>query len=460
MLGSRQVVAAIPLLALCATAQTATPSSASADGASMTGSASAVALLVDSIEDSGLHRLVTDVLEDNPGIRAAAAQARAAVERAPQVKALPEPVATLTVYLATPETRTGPQRFAAGFSQGLPWFGKLELKEQAALLAAAAMEADVEARRLTLVTETRRLYYELAFLARQREITEEYRTHLLKHEELARARYATGGGLGQGVVKLQAEITRRDNELLAIDHRRIALVAQLNGLRARPAATEIAVPRLPAGEAIDLPIAPLLDAALKSRPEIDGAEARIAQADAMARLAEKGYRPDFMVGLTYVLVDPRDDAPGRAQPPPGNGDDVLGIQAGVTLPVRRKKLAAAVAEAAELQTAAAEKRREAVAAIETSVGDLAQRVPLNWQQLRLLEDLLVVQAEEALDSAQAAYVVGTLNALDLLDAEHVLFQAHTATDRARADFLIGLAQLEGAVGRPLRPIISVERSDS
>ena len=83
------------------------------------------------------------------------------------------------------------------------------------------------------------------------------------------------------------------------------------------------------------------------------------------------------------------------------------------------------------------------------MGDLTQRLPLAWRRLRLLEDLLVVQAEEALESAEAGYIAGSLNTLDLFDAEHVLFEAQTATDRARADYLIGLAELEGAVGRPL-----------
>ncbi len=203
-----------------------------------------------------------------------------------------------------------------------------------------------------------------------------------------------------------------------------------------------------------------METALRSRPELAGADVRIARTEALNDLAEKGYRPDFKVGLLYTLVDPRDDAAGRAQPPQGNGDDILGVQGGITIPLWRKKLAAGVEEAVERTTAAEEDRRNLAAAIQATVGDLAQRLPLYWQQLRLLEDLLVVQAEEALDSAQAGYIVSTLNALDLLDAEHVLFQALTATARARADYLIGIAKLEGAVATALPIPQTTERSDS
>ncbi|MEE8367947.1 MAG: TolC family protein [Thermoanaerobaculia bacterium] len=416
-----------------------------------------------SIEDSDLRQLINEGLERNPGVAAAAARARAALQQAPQVKALPDPVASLTAFLETPETRTGPQRFSAGIFQGLPWFGKLALKERAALLAAAALEAEVEAKRLMLVTETRRLYYELSFLDRYKEITDEFRIHLLQHEEIARVRYSTGVGTGQGVVKLQAEITRVENELLGIETRRVSLVAQLNALRDRAARTPVpGEPRDLLQEIAEIYLDPgtLLETALTSRPEVAAADARISRSETLIQLARKSYRPDFKVGVTYTFVDPRNDTPGRVQPPEGNGDDILGIQGAVTLPIRRQKLAAGLEQAVELETAATEAKRDLVAAIEATIGDLSQRVPLSWRRLRLVEDVLVVQAEEALESAQAGYVAGTLNALDLLDAEHILFEAHTAVARAKTDYLVGLAKLDGALGASVLTTSTTERSES
>lgn len=416
-----------------------------------------------SIEDSFLRQVINEVLERNPGVAAAAARARAALQRAPQVKALPDPVASLTAFLETPETRTGPQRLSAGIFQGLPWFGKLALKEQAALYAAAALEAEVEAERLMLVTETRRLYYELSFLDRYKEITDEFRIHLLQHEEIARVRYSTGVGTGQGVVKLQAEITRVENELLEIEMLRVSLVAQLNALRDRAARAQLpGEPRDLLREIAEIHLDPgtLFETALISRPEVAAADARISRSETLIQLARKSYRPDFKVGVTYTFVDPRNDTPGRVQPPEGNGDDILGIQGAITLPIRRQKLAAGLEQAVELETAATEAKRDLVAAIEATIGDLSQRVPLSWRRLRLVEDVLVVQAEEALESALAGYVAGTLNALDLLDAEHILFEAHTAVARAKTDYLVGLAKLDGALGASVLTTSTTERSES
>ena len=64
--------------------------------------------------------------------------------------------------------------------------------------------------------------------------------------------------------------------------------------------------------------------------------------------------------------------------------------------------------------------------------------------------MLGIQADQSLRSAEAGYAAGTLNSLDLLDAERVLLEVRTATERTRADYAIALARLEGAVGEPLR----------
>ena len=99
--------------------------------------ASAAARLRRGIREPEMRRLADEILERNPAVAAASARARAAALEAPRVGALPDPVASLTAFIASPETRTGPQLASLGVSQGLPWFGTLALRQQAALLTAA-----------------------------------------------------------------------------------------------------------------------------------------------------------------------------------------------------------------------------------------------------------------------------------------------------------------------------------
>jgi outer membrane protein TolC len=433
-------------IALLATVQATSTAAETTEEADVDGPA---ARLGRALEDPALRSVVVEILERNPELAGAAARARAAALKAPQVRALPDPTVGVTAFVAPPETRVGPQRLMVGVSQRLPWFGKLDLAGQAAVLESAAQTAGVEARRVELVTEARRLWYEVAFLERYREINEEFRRHLAQHEETARTRYAPGVGSGQGVIKPQAEITRVDSQLLDIRDRRAALAARIGGLRDRPGAELPERAELPRLERFDLDRERLESRALGLRPELVAVAARIARAEVLEELAETRFRPDFTVGLTYTVVERRRDEPGRLQPPLGNGDDIFGIQGGLSLPVRRSKLRAGLEEARELRLAADQMRRGVRARIAADLDELTDRIPLGWRQLRLLEDVLIVQAEEALDSARAGYVTGTLNALDLLDAEHVLFGARTAVARAAADYALYLARLEGVLAEPL-----------
>jgi cobalt-zinc-cadmium efflux system outer membrane protein len=412
----------------------------------------AAARLAAALPDPAVRELVRDALERNPAVASAAARARAAREQAPQAKALPDPMLGVTGYVAPPETRVGPQRLMTSLSQRFPWFGKLSLREAAALRQAEALEAGVEAQQLVLVTEVRRLFYEMAFLDVYRGVVETDRQTLVHFEELARTRYASGVGIEQGVIKIQAEITRDDNRLLDIATRRAAMVATLNALRDRPQEAPIPPLHLPATMLTQPPtLEALRTRALAARPELASADAEIGRADALVELAQKEYRPDITLGVTYTAVGDRTDPAGILQPPPDNGSDVFGISASLNLPIKRGKLKAGVEEAAEMRLAAVERKRDVTTTIDRALGELRERVRLSGEQVRLLDHVLLVQAEQSLRSAEAGYAAGGLNSLDLLDAERTLLDVRTGAARARSDHAIALARLEGAIGGPLTP---------
>jgi outer membrane protein TolC len=324
------------------------------------------------------------------------------------------------------------------------------LREQAALWDAAAARARVEAARLEAVTEARTAYLELHFLDREQRIVGDEIAALGHYSQIALARYASGVGRNQAVIKLDAEITKSRTRLLAIAERRAMIVARLNALRDRQQSTPIAV----AGRAPEAPRAvPDLESlrrlAMESRPEMAAAAAEAEAAGVRQELAHKTTKPNLVFGLNYGFVNRRDDAAGSLNPPEGNGDDVLGLSAGMSLPVWRNKVRAAAEEGAQRQLAAAEHRREVAAAIDHELGELAHRLPLLAEQVDLYDEVLVTQARASLESVESAYASGTAGALDLLDAERFLIQVSVASERARTDLAVALARLEGAVAAPL-----------
>jgi outer membrane protein TolC len=401
------------------------------------------------IQDDSLRLLVEDVLARNPGIAAQAAAAMAAAQRESQASAFPDPMLGATAWVLNPETRVGPQQVMTTLAQQFPWFGKRKLRGEVADFEAQAAWDKLDAMRLQRLTQTRRLYYELAFLKQYEQVVREDRATLVHYEELARARYASGVGLEQAVVKIQAEITKAEVRLLEIGTRRAALLAEVNALRDQPAAMSVGLSPLPRFSDFEPDPAAMRELAIRWRPEIAASEAMVERWGAAAGVARKESMPNLTLGVTYTFVGERTDEAGRMNPPPDNGQDALGIVAGINVPLWRGKYSAAVEEATQQGLKAREDKRDVIAGIERELGDLTQQLPLTADRLRLLEDVLGIQARQSLHSAESGYAAGTLNALDLLDAERVLLDVRIAAARARADYAIALAKLEGAVAAPL-----------
>jgi cobalt-zinc-cadmium efflux system outer membrane protein len=228
--------------------------------------------IVAKISDPELAGILGDILERNPELRTAAALVEAERLGVPQTKTLPDPEVQLTAYLMPPQTRVGALRATASVSQRLPGTGKRGLREQSAIHRANAAAADVEAQRLLLITDARRRYHEAGYLDAAHSVLEADRATLVHFEELARARYASGVGLQQEVVSIQAEITKLDGQLADLRARRASVVAAINALRDRSGAALDPQPAQPARQ--PLPAWDILrEHALQSRPELTGLDA-------------------------------------------------------------------------------------------------------------------------------------------------------------------------------------------
>jgi outer membrane protein TolC len=409
--------------------------------------------LVDSLQPTQLQSLTKEVLDRSPELARLEARLEAASARAPQLATLPDPVARVSVFAISPETRVGPQRFSVGLEQTLPWFGKLGLRESRALLEARALASDLEALRLDLITETRRLYYELAYLEVHAAILNSEQKTLERFEEEAVALYASGRGTQSTVLDLQIRLTRIAERHFVHHERTAGFLAQLNRLRDQPAATPVVDPELPTTP-LDFDLPPhqqLVDMARARRPEFSALAARIAAHESGLELEERNHQPDLTVGLGYTFVDERQDAVGRTMPPEGNGDDIVSFHLQLPLPFRlRARTAAQIQSAAELQ-AVREESEILEADIEAELGDLETRLPLLVAHYRLLDGVLITQTRAALEAAEVSYSLGQGVTTGLLAADLQHFEVATSTARTAADFAIARAHLERAVAQPLNP---------
>lgn len=398
--------------------------------------------------DEQLRSLIESLLATNPDAAGAWARTRAAHQRAPQGKAMPDPRLTYRYFPRPTQTRVGPLEHTFEVSQELPWTGKkgADADRVKSLASGLAWQAeDVERAR---VADLKHAYFRAAYLQEARAVNAEERDLLERFEQIALRRYANGEGIQQSVVKVQTDLSRLESHDLLLQQQLATVTRRIATLIGRPSADLALAPirlDLPA-TTTDVPS--LEAAAVRAHPRVRAVEQRI-EADAeLERRRSLESRPDFRVGVGYSIVADRRDPAGIALPPDGNGQDVVGLSVGVNIPIHRKKIRSGVAEARESRSAHEATLRSVQDGLRYAVREAVLRIDSLGERGRLFRDVILPQAETSLASAEAAYATDRVGFLDVLDAQRVLFQSRLAYRELVSDLWIALADLEFAAAGP------------
>ncbi|MCA9320113.1 MAG: TolC family protein [Planctomycetes bacterium] len=398
--------------------------------------------LLDDLGTLSLTRLMERALAASPRLAAARAAATASLHRRAQVTALPDPMLTLGWYAREIETRTGPQRFAIGLRQAIPWPQKLSTAGDLADAEASRRALNTLRTARDLLSEVAISFHELTYIdaARQHYATVQtaYATWLARHaapegsdDRTLRARLETRAMEAAYEASLLSELRQVEAERMA------ALLATTPGdlrAEARPWATPADITDLETlvkvQEERDLEI-------LDARLMLEIRKSEIARAEA-------NFGPDLSVAGRWVVTDERHDAD-----PAGNGNDPLLFELGVTLPLQITARRAAVSEAQWQAESAArsaddlQRRRRAELARERFRAVNAARLQ------RLHEDHLLPQAREALLLAEQAQRDLGRSFEAVLEATEAVLHFALAAERARADHEQGRVRIAALIGAPL-----------
>ena len=397
-------------------------------------------------EDARLRRYVQQALDQHPALQGSLARYRAALQKVPQATSLPDPMLQFTQFIRNVETRVGPQLNTFMLSQKFPWFGKLDLKGKVVFKEATAQYQAYRAQEREIIVQVKRAFYDLGYVDRAVQISQEEQSLLEHYESLAQIRYSTGQGLLQAVIKIQAEISKIINRLKILDQQRVSLVSRLNTLMDRPPQESLPLVGPLALPRTSLNLEELYNLGERNRQELKAAMAQIEKSEQSIELAKKEYWPNVTLGAGMINVGGRDDPAGLVMPPSGNSKNAFNFSIGINIPIRRDKYSAGVLEATEGLIANRKQYLNIRNEMEYSIRDQAIRIETLQEQVELFGQVLIPQAEEALRSTESAYETGQLGALDLLDSERVLWELRLINARYDADYLQALANLERAVG--------------
>lgn len=348
------------------------------------------------------------VRDRNPKAAAARSLAEAVEARVPAAGVLPDPEVQLGfMNYSLPGLRPMDPLGMVQLQvmQMLPLGGKLPLSTRIASHQAAAegeRAADVA---WELRTRAAMAFYELFAAEQGIEIATGTQRLVVDVARIAQSMYEVGEGNQADVLRAQVEVARMTEEIARMDAMRSAAAAKLNALMDRPSNSVIdpaVLPRFP-GEA------PTVDSivvmALRTRPMIRAGEQDVAAADAMSRRARRELVPDLVVGVQY------------AQRGGEMGTERMGsLMLGAAIPVfagRRQLKWRDEADAMRAMTAADLAYMKA----ETR-GRVGEAIAMLGRARRLADlytTTVLPQAEAAVTSAVAAYRVGRLDFMTVLD---------------------------------------------
>jgi outer membrane protein TolC len=367
--------------------------------------------------------------EGRDEIRAARARAAAGASRITIVSSLPDPMISPSLD-HLPFMLNGAD-VSVTFEQEIPLSGIRGHRRASAIAEVDRLHAEASRMTLDVALEAATAYLLLQERRRTAALVDGQVAIARDVVNAANARYASGAAPQSDVLRSEVEVARL--EALAR-----VLVSEIRGAEAMLNASlaidaDAPVPPL---AVLDQPRAvpswPAIKAALTARPELVAGRAEIARAESDVQVMRDMFRPmaTIRTGPSYTMTD-------------GRGWMAM---VGLTLPIRREKLRAGVAEAQAMQSAAAADVRAMARMIEGEAAVAVSQLQAALDRHAALVSDVLPRARLAVEPAVAGYASGRLPLVSVIEAIQALWQVQGELIDAEAQLGLAWTRLARAIG--------------
>ena len=323
--------------------------------------------------------------------------------------------------------------------QMVPVAGKLRLSGRIEGARADAVATRVDEVRLTLRARTAMAFFDLYAAEGALRVSSETRRLLEDIATVADRMYQVGEAQQADVLRARIEVARMDEDIVRMHTMRVIEQAALNALLLRPADSPVGRPILPHFPETPAPLDSFVALADQVRPMLRAGMIEVDVADLQTRLADREIWPDLVVGVQYGQ---RGGLMGTERMGSLMVGASLPLFAGSRqLPMRTEARAMAAMAAGDL----AAMRTETSGAIAATYATLQRSRRL----AALYRASVLPQAEAMVASARAAYRVGGVPFMTLLEAQMTLNRYRQELFTLEADEGKAWAELEMLTGRSL-----------
>lgn len=389
---------------------------------------------------SPLSQLVKEAEEHNPQILAARRQWQAATQVPSQVSTLPDPELMVQQMSAgTPLPFDGFHSvemtyLGFGVSQSIPYPGKLRLRGEIARRQADTLRQQSDAIRRDVVEQVKTTYFHLDYFRETLSILENDKKILDQVEKVAEARYRTGQGNQQDVLKAQLQQTKLLRDTTQYRQQMQTLQAQLKQLLNRPQDSADVITAKLTETPLPYSSDDLLAAVRAGNAEVGAQHEMMQDRSLQVELARKDFYPDFNV--EYLYQHTGSPFPERYM-----------LSVGITLPVfRSRRQQPAVAEAAEQLNSSRRNYEAQVQQTYFEVRDQYLVADSDSKVLKIYREGLIPQATATFQAGFAAYQSAQQDFETLLSSLLDVLNLDIEYWRTLAEHESALARLEQLTG--------------
>ncbi len=355
-----------------------------------------------------LEEAVALALKNNPRLLQAEQDVESARGRRLQLESRPNPALVFSREGLGGKGPAGESEINLGIQQVVEFPGKRALRRLVGALGEDISRLDLERLRVRTTAEVEAAYWNAVYAQEARRSLEAVDGIIRNYLDLAREKYRYGQAAYLDVLRGEVESLKIRNEMLEAGREHRDRMIALSFLLGRDEDEDT---RLASGLSFVEP-AQTFDRLLQEVDQFPGirlAAAELKQAEAALDLARRSAFPDLEVGLFY----------------PSQRVSAWGFEVGLEIPLWRKKNQGEVLEATarsqwtRISMEAARLRRRA--ALRRLFSDLRAAE----QQIRLFEQGLLKDVEDAWQTGLAEYQYGRTDSLNLLD----IYRSYKETKR-------------------------------
>ncbi|MFW6140716.1 MAG: TolC family protein [Acidobacteriota bacterium] len=385
-----------------------------------------------------LEECINTAIENNPLVLSSYQQHAASVARVNQAKAIPQPSVDWDSDL---QTRffdfKNPGEWYFGMSQSIEFPGKRYLRGRIVRKESDQIYEEIELLKLDITFQVKEAFYALLLAQRKYQYIKRNLELSKNFYEQTKLKFDAGDVAQVEVLRASVETSKAANELTRTSNEIRLAKARLNYLMARKKYAPLEIKGQFIKEPLSIDLETLKKRALSFRPEIRSVKHAIEGQNLQKKQAYMSYLPDFDLGVNRHKIE-------------GEGQwwDVT-----LSFPIPLFFWQPAKGEIAEAQAnvnSLNNKFEHLKNTITLEVEESFMNAEFASSQIKLFEEEILTQAEEAYEMFLFSYQEGEIGGIELIEASRTLIQARTSYADALYNYEVALALLEKSIGRGLK----------